>query len=858
MLVGEFVSVAMGLGFGCAVRADGELVCWGTAGDESLEPPVGTFKVVAVALEHACAVRSDGGLVCWGGDGWADVVLPAGEFTAVSVAEVHACGIRAGGEVACWGVGRGRDWGPPGKFTSIASGGHDWFEAEFSCGVQVGGGVSCWRGREFVELSSAEFVSVGVGGNYACGVRADGALECWGQRRPGACTPDFWGRLHGNFLTCWGWNAYPGSAPPGPFTAVAVSWFSTFAAPAQICAALVGGEVVCWNDSGVPLSLPPAGEFAALDVSRSLSCGLRPGGRATCWGVLEQWEPGPDLRWRPAQGAFVSVSAGTEHACGVRAGGEVACWGLDFYGETRAPGGVFDAVSAGRRFSCGLRPGGEVECWGANQWWESTPLPGPFAAVYAADSYACGIRPGGRAECWGRDRGAGRLDPPGRFVALELAAGCGIRPGGDVACWGDDAPPAGAVPTGPFTAISGVGGGGCGLRPAGDVACWGDFAGWAPPGRFEALSVAHGVCGIRADDTVDCRRDGTQPARRQLTGDAVFVLKMPWTVVSAEGRWFEHLSPAGIPDSLLWVQHPLPAGPFAGLAAGGLCGIRADGRLDCWGSTEIRGSEGARLDPDVSYESVAFGYGYWCGLSAGGELDCAGGTSWDDIPYEQWGAAHPPPAGRFAAVAVGIERACAVPVGAGEVSCWGPGAADEQHAPPSGAYTAISIGESHERADPDNYTRTFSQHACALRADGEVVCWGDDDNGKIRVPPERLGAAPYRAVTAGGEHTCALRANGEILCWGDNTYGQTEAPDGTYTAITAGRWHTCALAAEGDASCWGDGVTADVGDGPPDIDPPVGTANTAPPPGPFTAISAGAYHTCALDTDGEVACWYSY
>ena len=61
----------------------------------------------------------------------------------------------------------------------------------------------------------------------------------------------------------------------------------------------------------------------------------------------------------------------------------------------------------------------------------------------------------------------------------------------------------------------------------------------------------------------------------------------------------------------------------------------------------------------------------------------------------------------------------------------------------------------------------------------------------------------YEAVTAGDTHACALRTDGAVACWGGNDYGQSDAPDGTYEAVAAGGDHTCALRTDGTIACWG-------------------------------------------------------
>src|SRR6266699_623462 len=73
---------------------------------------------------------------------------------------------------------------------------------------------------------------------------------------------------------------------------------------------------------------------------------------------------------------------------------------------------------------------------------------------------------------------------------------------------------------------------------------------------------------------------------------------------------------------------------------------------------------------------------------------------------------------------------------------------------------------------------------------------------------------------------------------------------GTVAQVSAGSDYTCALRTDGSVACWGvktDGTVACWGynsDG-----------QATPPAGAFTQVSAGGSHTCGLETDGAVACW---
>lgn len=166
------------------------------------------------------------------------------------------------------------------------------------------------------------------------------------------------------------------------------------------------------------------------------------------------------------------------------------------------------------------------------------------------------------------------------------------------------------------------------------------------------------------------------------------------------------------------------------------------------------------------------------------------------------------------------------------------------------------------------------EHSCAIVASG-IKCWGSNFSGQLgdgtrvsrNLPTSVVGlSGVVSAVALGSEHTCALVA-GAVKCWGANFSGQLG--DGTHVSraqpvgvsglpgavsdIAAGSEHTCAVTTSGSVWCWGANFSGQLGDG--------GNVNSSAPvrvsglPARVMAVAAGSEHSCAVMSDGAVACW---
>jgi Regulator of Chromosome Condensation (RCC1) repeat protein len=94
--------------------------------------------------------------------------------------------------------------------------------------------------------------------------------------------------------------------------------------------------------------------------------------------------------------------------------------------------------------------------------------------------------------------------------------------------------------------------------------------------------------------------------------------------------------------------------------------------------------------------------------------------------------------------------------------------------------------------------------ATAAQAAGPVVGWG---SGPQATPPPTVDGTRGTAVavTAGDLHSCAIqRSIGQVVCWGDDVDGQLDVPPGLATAgaIAGGESHTLAIASPEPTAAW--------------------------------------------------------
>jgi alpha-tubulin suppressor-like RCC1 family protein len=349
-------------------------------------------RPIALGEKFGCAIRSNQKVACWGDGQWGalgdgaetDNAVPAEIELLSNVVQVtagykHACALLDDSTVWCWGYN---------TFNQLGDGNTTGPEA-----CDDGGGTSmvrCSKSPVRVAGLPASVVQVEAGKFYTCALTRAGAMYCWGSPQDGVL---------GNGMTT------------GQFASATLSTIANaggsiaMLAPGNRhnCVLLAAGtdRIRCWGYQGNGRLGNGASTAAVVTTPQTVvlanvgfvssgddqSCAVLTNGAVHCWGDNAQYELGNNSTSDSSTPVAVSNAAATDrvsveigdslgHVCTATTSGATQCWGSNGSGECGPSGnpvttattvaGVSNVthIATGIYASCAYLTDGSVRCWG--------------------------------------------------------------------------------------------------------------------------------------------------------------------------------------------------------------------------------------------------------------------------------------------------------------------------------------------------------------------------------------------------------------------------------------------------------------------------------------------------------------
>ena len=611
----------------------------------------------------------------------------------------------------------------------------------------------------------------------------------------------------------------------------------------------------------------------------------------------------------PAQIALQHVSAGYSSTCAITVSAEVRCWGLWNEETNTAPftvsgfSGTPDVISTGDQSACVILTNGDVECWGQNPAGQlgdgsttdsATPvkvvgLAGRATAIAMQELTGCALLESGTVQCWGLFATPAVAGGPYASVSAGFSRICMTTAGGDAFCAVDgEAPQSVGLPGEQVAVVSPGGRATCGLNATGVVNCIAPYEGLAElVSDATSIDVGNdGACASLTSGEVAC-----WPLRDGFNFDQGLV-----------GEWRTYPI-RGVPETVEGIEGAVAVT----MGTAHACAVLVSGAVRCWGQNH----DGQTTDPDLTTLSspvpirmggsirvtgLAAGDDHSCLVSQGGVTDprvsCVGSRLAGQVGPREAGLARTPtrPVGpeQVSGIITSLDArgnaTCAVRDRL-DVVCWGSGGVLQfrdtvfPDAAPARIFTRestrqISLGGSHACIRVSSADDDF----------GQLRCFGENAEGQVNGSPGpevRTSVQPelpantvwINEVATGASHTCAritreIRgvATTGVWCWGNPIDGRTgRSSTGanlrlisgfTPISLAAGSAHTCAVRTEGRVACWGANLSGQLGNGTMTAVEPEGQAQLVSGLTGVSKVFAGLNHTCAIhDSGSSISCW---
>ena len=757
---------------------------------------------------------------------------------------------------------------------------------------QTGGSDKAATGMVIVSLGLGQrAIDMDAGYEHTCAVLNNGKVKCWGKNDKG--------QTNGTADTSSDAMVMVPLKGNQKARKVITGWKHS-------CAILEDGGVQCWGSNskgqtGDVLSITKVGvvsvDLGVNQTARALvagwghTCAILGSGRVRCWGynndqqtensnIKESRMVTVDLGFNQRAKA---IAAGWYHTCAILENESIKCWGLNDSGQTMnslvGDNGMVSvdidiglnkkvkAITAGWKHTCILIEGGAVKCWGRNN--ESQT-----GATYRGSRTKADVNLG-----------------TGKTATLLLTGSdhnCALLDDGTVHCWGASSHARGNI-TG-YRSICAMGfvndNGNCRVPVAGSYADTAGveqscddattLTGSATVGGEAMTFVSDTTCPFTCSST-HIKAGTTRTCIPLARGCEIGYVKdetdsnNKYCRVPGEGKW---ANANGLEKVCSSISHSA--------SLGGQALSVADANADscsftCADGFVVRGRE---CRPGISVKMVVGGYDHTCSLLDDGSVRCwgnndqgqTGGSDTSSDATVRVDLGH-----EATSIAAGYKYTCAI-LDDGSVKCWGRNNEGQTTNPTASSVAMVSVDLG--LGSTARVIATGEKHTCAILNEGNVKCWGHNDQGQTTNPTANSQAmvsvplgGPAKAIAAGGKYTCAILNEGNVKCWGHNHRGQTMNPTSNSTAIVsvglgegfpkakaiiAGSYHTCALLEHGDIRCWGynnEGQTTNPTSGSSAM-VFVDVGQRA------TELTGGWGHTCAiLDDDGDITnggpvkCW---